>query len=141
MNSTVTIKIADGAEVNLSTYDMEVISSPEAFGMTIKASNIIKTDFPEEDGEEVYIPDNPSVESFDYKMELAVVTKIGESPSVKIAQFVTDIMGKKLTITNTLKRVKVDGYFSGYKDVKYYNERVSVFEIMIYVPSGRSIAY
>ena len=141
MNSTVTIKIADGAEVNLSTYDMEVISSPEAFGMTIKASNIIKTDFPEEDGEEVYIPAKPSVESFDYKMELAVVTKIGESPSVKIAQFVTDIMGKKLTITNTLKRVKVDGYFSGYKDVKYYNERVSVFEIMIYVPSGRSIAY
>ena len=141
MNSTISIKIDDGLDRNLAYYGMEVVSSPEAFGVNIKKSNIIITDFPEEDGDVVYIPDNPSVESFDYKMELAVVTKIGESPAVKIADFVSAVMGKKITITNTLKRIKIDGYFSGYKDVRYYNDRVSVFEVTIYVPSGRSTAY
>ena len=35
------------------------------------------------------------------------------------------------------KGTMIEGYFSGYKDVQYYNERVSVFEITIYVPSGK----
>ena len=63
------------------------------------------------------------------------------NPASQLADFVTAVMGKKITITNTLKRIKIDGYFSGYKDVRYYNDRVSVFEVTIYVPSGRSIAY
>ncbi len=130
------IKIG-GIEKDLSAYDMQLISSPEAFGVKIKSSNIVKTDFPEEDGDVVYIPANPSVESFDYNLRLAVVTKIGESPSAKVSAFVNEIIGKKIQVKNTNKGTMIEGYFSGYKDVQYYNERVSVFEITIYVPSGK----
>lgn len=94
------IKIGD-VEKDLSAYDMQLISSPEAFGVKIKSSNIVKTDFPEEDGDVVYIPENPSVESFDYSLRLAVVTKIGESPSVKVSAFINEIIGKKIQVKNT----------------------------------------
>lgn len=136
-----TIQIGDGTERDLSYYNMELISSPQAFGGEIKSSNIVKTDFPEEDGDVVYIPIAPKVVSFDYKIKLAFIAQSGQTPAQKIMEFMGQILGKKITVKNLHKGVKIEGYPTKYADAEFTpDKRVAIFDLTIYVPSGKAIS-
>lgn len=133
-----TIKIGNGIERDISYYGMELISSPEAFGGEIKDSNIVKIDFPEEDGDTVYIPPNVTMKSFDYKIRLAFIAQTGQTPSEKIIDFMTAILGKEITIKNKYKGVSLVGYAKKYSDVEYFrDQKAAIFDLTIYVPSGK----
>ena len=101
------IKIGDDAIKNISTWNLELIKSPDNFGGKIKDSNIITTDFPEDDGEVIYMPSVPKQEAFDYTVTLAFPSTT-EKPSVKINAIVKEWIGKVIVDYNDFKAVQLE---------------------------------
>lgn len=136
-----TIQVDGDSEKDISTYGMTLVSSPQAFGGEVKSSNIVKIDFPEEDGDVVYIPDVVKVVSFEYKVRLAFKQTASDNPATKILEFMDDVLGKKVIVKNKYKGVKIEGYPVKYSDVAFYQDKlVATFDLTIYVPSGKSEA-
>lgn len=136
------IQIEDAQPKDIKEYGMELIKSPLAYSAPIKGSNIVTVDFPEEDGVEVYIPDNPKMESIDYEITLAFVKKDGESISQKINSFVSSLKGKKVTVYNDYKGVSFEGYLKKYTDGEMYKgSTVATFKITFLVPKPNLINY
>lgn len=135
------LKIGDGLVKDISTWGLELIKSPDNFGGKIKDNNIITTDFPELDGEVVYMPPEPKQEAFDYTVTFAFHSE-NEKPSVKINAFVKELIGKKVVVYNDYKGVQIEGRFKEYKDGEFYkNTKVVVFEVIFRVSEPNKTIY
>ena len=136
------IKIADGAAVDIKTFGMELVKSPERFGFKIKESNIIRTDFPEEDGIDVYIPQTPKRESFEYKITLAFVAEDNEKIADKVSSFIESLRGKVITIYNDYKGVQLEGYLVNYSDGEFYKgSKVATFELTFLIADPNKVVF
>lgn len=135
------LQIGDDAPIlDISTWKLELIKSPQQYGGNIKSSNIITTDFPEEDGVEVYIPATPKIEAVDYTVTLAFYSETKNQASLFIREFVNSLMGKKIVIYNDYKKVKLEGYFKDYKDGEFYGDtKVVLFDITFLIPKPNLI--
>lgn len=135
------IKIGDDAIKNISTWNLELIKSPDNFGGKIKDSNIIATDFPEDDGEVIYMPPVPKQEAFDYTVTLAFHSQT-QKPSVKINAFVKQLIGKVIVVYNDYKGVQLECRYKDYKGGELYkNTNVATFELIFRVSEPNKIIY
>lgn len=135
------IKIGDDGIKDISTWNLELIKSPDNFGGKIKDSNIIATDFPEEDGEVVYMPTVPKQEAFDYVVTLAFHSPT-QKPSIKIDAFVKQLIGKVIIIYNDYKGVQLEGRYKDYKGGELYkNTNVATFDLVFRVSEPNKIIY
>ena len=130
------IQIENGAINDIISYGFYLVKSPSELALPIKESNIIVTDFPDEDGVTVYIPPIPAKKEFDYPIELLYFSTSLPDANQKIHDFYESLVGKKITLYNDLKGVMVIGYVKGYKDVSFYrNEKdVVIFELNFLIP-------
>lgn len=130
------IKIADGATIDIGTLGFYLGKSPSELSANIKESNFVVTDFPDEDGEDVYVPSTPKTKSFDYPVTLIYVSNDINVANTVIKNFYDSLVGKLIIIYNDYKKVMVKGYAKSYKSAEFYrNEKdVIVFEIVFYIP-------
>lgn len=142
MKMDMRIKIADGVIKDIKYYGLELIKSPERFGFKIKESNVIRTSFPEEDGDNVYIPPSPKREAFEYKVTLAFVAKQGERIGDKVNDFIEKIRGHEITIYNDYKGVELKGYLVNYSDGQFYKgSEVATFEVVFLIPDPSKVIF
>ena len=135
------IKIGDDAIKNISAWNLELIKSPDNFGGKIKDSNIITTDFPEDDGEVIYMPPTPKQEAFDYTVTLAFHSTT-QKPSVKINAFVKQLIGKVIVVYNDYKGVQLECRYKDYKGGELYkNTNVATFDLVFRVSEPNKIIY
>ena len=130
------IKIGSGAVYDIGHYDFHLGKSPSELGCDIKESNFVITDFPEEDGVDVYIPIAPSKKEFDYPITLIYFTESIDNANAAITSFYNALQGKKITIYNYFKRVMIVGYVKAYKNVEFYRQEKDVvtFELTFFIP-------
>ena len=118
---------------------MELIKSPENYGSSIKASNIVVTDFPEEHGSRVYIP--PKKEAFDYTIKLGYYSESDDAPE-KIDAFIESLMGQDVIIYNDYKGVQLTGKYKSYKDGgTYEGTKVALFDVTFFINNPDEIVY
>jgi len=135
------IKIGNGAVTDISTLGFELIKSPESYGSTIKDSNIIVTDFPEEHGSRVYIPAAPKKASFDYTIKLGYYSESNDA-ATKIDAFIESLMGKDVVIYNDYKKVQLTGKYKSYKDDgTYEGTKVALFDVTFLISNPDTIVY
>lgn len=141
MKGLMRIQIGSGAITDISSLGFELIKSPENYGSSIKDSNIVVTDFPEEDGVRVYIPEKPKKQAFDYTVKLAYYNSTGDAPS-KISAFIESLLGKDVTIYNDYKKVKLTGKYKSYKDEgTYEGTKVAIFSVTFLIYNPSTITY
>lgn len=136
-NCKMRIKIGDdGATYGIDYYGFYLVKSPSTLGCDVKESNIVSVDFPEMDGDAFYIPSSPSKKSFSYPISLVFFDNSLNSGNKKISDFYNSLLGKKITIFNDYKGVKIVGYVKSYKDGEFYREErdVILFDLEFYVP-------
>lgn len=135
------LKLGDGDIKDISEWGLELIKSPSDFGNKLKDSNVIKTDFPEEDGEVIYIPETPKKEAFDYTITFAFYDDEGE-PSVRINSFIEELVGNVVVIYNDYKGVQVEARYINFKGGKKYNNtRVVTFDVVFRVSDPSKTIY
>lgn len=135
------LKIGADTAKDISTWELELIKSPNDFGNKIKESNIIKTDFPEEDGEVIYIPPTPKRDAFDYPITFAFYSET-QKPSVKINAFIEQLRGKVVVIYNDYKGIQVEGRYVDYKGGEYYrNTNIATFDVIFRVSDPSKTTY
>jgi hypothetical protein len=135
------MKIGDGAVTDISTLGFELIKSPESYGSTIKDSNIIVTDFPEEHGSRVYIPAEPKKATFDYTIKLGYYSESGDA-AAKINAFIESLIGKDVVIYNDYKKVQLTGKYKSYKDDgTYEGTKVALFDVTFLINNPDEIVY
>jgi len=136
------LKIGADSIRDISYWDLELIKSPQSYGHEIKDTNIVKTDFPEMDGDVFYIPPTPKISSFDYTVTFAFYGTTKDQAAIKISQFCNLLKGKKAIIYNDYKKVQLEGYFKSYKDGEFYKgSQVVVFDVTFYIPEPQKIVY
>jgi len=130
------IKIADNPTYSIDYYGFYLAKSPSELGCDVKESNIVTTDFPESDGDAAYIPSTVSKKSFDYTISLIFFDNNLNTANKKISEFYNSLLGKKVTLFNDYKGVKIVGYVKSYKAGEFYrNEKdVVVFDLAFFVP-------
>ena len=130
------IQIADGVINDIGIYGFYLGKSPSVLAPDIKENNFVITDFPEEDGETVYIPATPKKKSFDYSITLIYFTGSLNAANTAINNFYESLVGKLITIYNDYKKVMVKGYVKSYKEAEFYRKEKDVvtFEIVFYIP-------
>ena len=130
------IKIADNPTYSIDYYGFYLAKSPSELGCDVKESNIVTTDFPESDGDAAYIPSTVSKKSFDYTISLIFFDNNLNTANKKISEFYNSLLGKKVTLFNDYKGVKIVGYVKSYKAGEFYrNEKdVVVFDLTFFVP-------
>jgi hypothetical protein len=136
------LKIGDDTIKDISTWKLELIRSPQKFGMDIKDNNIVSVDFPEMDGDVFYIPTTPKIKAFDYTITLAFISSTLNEASEKISAFCNLLKGKKTVIYNDYKGVQLEGYYKSHSDGEFYRDTKAVtFDITFYVPQPQNIVY
>lgn len=130
------IKIPDKDEFRLSEIGIYLIKSPSTLFPDIKDSNIVVTDFPEEDGVDVYVPQSPSQKEFDYTIQLLYFSKDLNSANAVINSLCSDIAGKKVQITNEFKNTMVVGFLKSYKEGSFLRDESDcvTFELTFLIP-------
>lgn len=129
--------LPNGTLRNISYWGLHLIKSKEVFGGKIKDSNIIKVDFPEENGSMLYIAPNPKEDSFDYSVTFGFVPKEGEKTSIKMKAFWNEIKGREVEIQNLYKGVALRAYALEMKDGSFYPEsNVFLFDVVFFCKSG-----
>ena len=135
------LKIGDGAIFDISTKGFELIKSPENYGSSIKDSNIVVIDFPEEHGARVYIPPSPKKEAFDYTIKLGYYSEKGDA-ATKIDAFIESLLGKDVVIYNDYKKVQLTGKYKSYKDGgTYEGTKVALFDVTFFIYNPDTIVY
>lgn len=135
------IKIGTGAVTDISTLGFELIKSPENYGSSIKESNIVVTDFPEEHGSRVYIPEEPKKAAFDYTITLGYYSENGDA-ATKIDAFIESLLGKDVVIYNDYKKVQLTGKYKSYKDGgTYEGTKVALFDVTFIIDNPNTIIY
>lgn len=135
------LKIGENAAFDISTKGLELIKSPENYGSSIKDSNIVVTDFPEEHGSRVYIPISPKKEAFDYTIKLGYYSESGDAPE-KIDAFIESLMGQDVIIYNDYKGVQLTGKYKSYKDGgTYEGTKVALFDVTFFIYNPDTIVY
>lgn len=135
------LKIGDGAIFDIATLGFELIKSPANYGSTIKDSNIVVTDFPEEHGSRVYIPVAPKKAAFDYTIKLGYYSESGDA-ATKIDTFIESLLGKDVIIYNDYKKVQLTGKYKSYKDDgTYEGTKVALFDVTFLIYNPDTIVY
>lgn len=135
-NCKMRIQIDKGSILGIDTYGFHLAKSPTVFGCDLKESNFVVTDFPENDGDTVYIAPTPTKKSFEYPVSFLYFSDTLNSANLAITAFYESLIGKKITIYNDYKKVMVVGYAKTYKEGQFFRDEkdVVVFEIAFYVP-------
>lgn len=134
------IKFKNGSTIAIKDLGFEVMQSPQGYGAKIKDSSMEIVDFPEEDGEYYYIPEEPKMEAFDYAVIFACKRKDSQSIAVRVGTFIDSLMGKEVTIYNDAKGVSLDGFAISYVDDKYYSSgELGLFKITFKIPNPKTI--
>lgn len=130
------IQIGTGAIVDIVSLGFHLGKSPNTIGCDLKESNFVTTDFPENNGDTVYVNPNPTKKSFDYPITFIYVSTELDSANLAISNFYNSLLGKKITIYNDFKKVKVVGYVKSYKGAEFHrNEKdIVTFELTFYIP-------
>lgn len=130
------IQIASGIITDIGSYGFYLGKSPSILAPDIKENNFVITDFPEDDGETVYVPTTPKKKSFDYPITLIYFTGSLNAANTAINNFYESLVGKLITIYNDYKKVMVKGYVKSYKEAEFYRKEKDVvtFEIVFYIP-------
>lgn len=130
------IKIGDGAIYDIAHYGFYLGKSPSELGCEPKESNMIITDFPEEDGVDVYVPPVVAKKEFDYPITLIYFNESIDTANAAITSFYNSIYGKKITIYNDYKKVMVVGYVKSFKNAEFYRSEKDVvtFELTFLIP-------
>ena len=135
------LKIGDGAIFDISTKGFELIKSPENYGSSVKDSNIVITDFPEEHGSRVYIPPAPKKAAFDYTIKLGYYSE-NDDAATKIDTFIESLLGKDVVIYNDYKKVQLTGKYKSYKDGgTYEGTKVALFDVTFLIYNPDTIVY
>lgn len=130
------IQIGTGTIYDISHYGFYLGKSPNLMSCDRKDSNLVVTDFPEEDGVNVYIPTTPAKKEFDYPITLIYFAGTLDTANAAINSFHNALVGNKITIYNDFKKVMVVGYVKSYRDAEFYRQAVDVvtFEITFLIP-------
>lgn len=135
------IKIGEGAIIDIASLGFELIKSPENYGASIKGSNIVVTDFPEEHGSRVFIPTAPKKEAFDYTVKLGCYSESGDAPT-RINAFIESMLGKDVVIYNDYKGIQLTGKYKSYRDGgTYEGTRVALFDVTFFIYNPDTIIY
>lgn len=137
------MRLKIGADIvrDISYWGLELIKSPEAYGGSVKDSNIIVTDFPEEHGARVYIPPSPKKEAFDYTIKLGYYSESNDAPE-KINAFIESLIGQDVVIYNDYKGVQLTGKYKSYKDGgTYEGTKVALFDVTFFIYNPDTITY
>ena len=89
-------------------YGLWVKSVPFVIQPTIK--NIVVQDWKDEDGEDTYIPTNPTIKAYDLSVSLIYLWDDGMA-NTRIQSFVDDLRGKWLQITDTYTQKTYKGAY------------------------------
>lgn len=137
------IQIGENAIVDIGTYGFYLGKSPDTLAPDIKDSNFVITDFPDEDGDSVYIPTVQKKKSFDYPITFIYFSSDIDAANSVINNFYESLVGKLVTIYNDYKKVTVKGYVKSYKDVSFYRQEkdVVVFELIFYIPKPQDCIF
>ena len=131
------LKIGSDPLQNISYWGLSLMKSGEMFGGNIKDSNIVKVEFPEEQGTLLYLPENPKTSDFDYTVTFGFVPRDDEVTSERIKSFWNDMKGKEIELVNLYKGVALRVYALSLTDGSFYpNSHVFVFDVKFYCPSG-----
>jgi hypothetical protein len=130
------IQIGTGTIYDISHYGFFLGKSPSEFVCNPKESNFVTTDFPENDGVDIYIPQVPSKKEFDYPITLIYFNNSLNTANGAITSFCNSLVGNKITIYNDHKKVKVVGYFKSQKTAEFYRQETDVitFELVFFIP-------
>lgn len=130
------IKIADNPTYGIDTYGFFLAKSPNEVCFDPKDSNIVITDFPENDGDSFYVPSFVARKSFDYTISLIFFDNTLNSANKKISSFYNSLLGKQVVIYNDYKGVKVTGYIKSYKAGEFYRDEkdLVLFDLTFYIP-------
>ena len=135
------LKIGEDIVRDISYWGLELIKSPEAYGGSIKDSNIVVTDFPEEHGSRVYIPATPKKAAYEYTVKFGFYSET-DTPASKISAFIDLLIGKTVIIYNDYKDVQLTGYYKSYKDDGVYNgTKVALFDVTFLINNPSTNIY
>lgn len=134
------IQVGSDAAYDIATKRLYLIKSPSNMGADMKENNIFIRDYPEKDGDDVYVNTTPKLKSFDYEITFAYYD--GENPgtlnqaNTYIAGFYSSLLGKQITIYNDYKKQKIVGYVKSYKEGEFYrtSKDIAIFTVTFYVP-------
>lgn len=135
-NCKMRIQIGVGTINDIITYGFYLGKSPGMLAPDLKDSNFVVTDFPEVDGDVVYVPPVPAKKSFEYPITFIYFSDTLDSANQAITTFYESLIGKKITIYNDFKKVMVVGYAKAYKEGQFYRDEkdLVVFDVVFYIP-------
>lgn len=130
------IQIGNGVIYDISHYGLYLGKSPNDLGCSPKESNFVTTDFPEEDGVDLYIPPVLAKKEFDYPVTFIYYANSLDTANLAITSFYTSLAGNKITIYNDYKKVMVVGYAKKYTTAEFYRNEIDVvtFELTFFIP-------
>jgi len=130
------IQIEQGDIVDIIDYGFYLGKSPNTIVCDLKDSNFVTTDFPENDGDTLFVKPIPTKKAFEYPITFIYVSTEINTANQVISNFYNSLLGKKVTIYNDYKKVKVVGYVKSFKGADFYRDEQDIitFEVTFYVP-------
>lgn len=143
--SDMRIQVGNATAYDISSKRLHLIKSPSNMGADIKDNNFFVKDYPEKDGDDVYVNTTPKLKSFDYEITFAYYDgensdstnpKTINQANAYITEFYNSLLGKQITIYNDYKKQKIVGYVKAYKNGEFYrnSKDIVIFSVTFYVP-------